>query len=489
MWGEWRLTLRKAEHALKIGRLDEAVGYVTRPEVLSYRQTRELAVRVTEALAVRAEGHLQRGDAQRAWRDLEQAEKLNCLPDRVGGVRQNLVQNDLKEARTCLNGGQPEAAITILDRLNRRGAVSTEVSRLRDASAAWRNGAEQARAGHFGPAIEHFEKARIVITECEALDNALQQAWAARDRLVTLEANLHRALGADDDSAALAVADEILTVAPAHLQARAARRQAWQAVGVPVTVAGGAAMNGHIIPIPRDARTVIRPTGMPLVASDAETPPDAMRSERSGERFLCWIDGVGGYLVCLGDRVSLGQPAGWHVDIPIMADLSRLHAWIERDGEGYLFRAVRPASVNGMPVREKSVLGDDCEILMGQGMRIRFRRPNPLSATARLELTSSHRLSLPADAVVLMAETFIIGPTAGAHVPAPEWKHEVVLYRQAESLWCRAAGDFEVDGQSYSNRARISSTSRVRGEGFSLAFEPLQSENNTHRELGMGGRS
>jgi hypothetical protein len=177
----------------------------------------------------------------------------------------------------------------------------------------------------------------------------------------------------------------------------------------------------------------------------------------------------------MGDRVSIGQPAGWHVDVPIMADLSRLHAWIERDGEGYLLRAVRPAAVNGHSVREKSVLADESEIVLGVGVRLKFRRPTPLSTTARLELASAHRLSLPTEAVLLMAETLIVGPKTGSHVVAPGWTREVVVYRQGEELWCRTPGGFEVDGQSCQDRARVTLSSRVRGEGFSLALEPLDS--------------
>src|SRR5262245_61641821 len=98
MWGEWRLTLRKAEHALKVGRLDEAVNYVTRPEVVSYRQARELAVRVAEALADRADEHMRQGDSPRAWCDIDQAEKLGCVHERLARLRKDLVDRGLSDA-------------------------------------------------------------------------------------------------------------------------------------------------------------------------------------------------------------------------------------------------------------------------------------------------------------------------------------------------------------------------------------------------------
>jgi hypothetical protein len=50
-----------------------------------------------------------------------------------------------------------------------------------------------------------------------------------------------------------------------------------------------------------------------------------------------------------------------------------------------------------------------------------------------------------------------------------------MLYRQGDELWCRTAGDFEIDGQPCRDRGRLSSSSRIRAEGVSLALEPLSS--------------
>ena len=106
---------------------------------------------------------------------------------------------------------------------------------------------------------------------------------------------------------------------------------------------------------------------------------------------------------------------------------------------------------------------------------MKFRRPNPLSTTARLELASAHRLSLPTEAVLLMAETLIVGSKSNSHVVAPGWTREVVLFRHGDELWCRTPGGFEVDGESCHDRARVKLSSRVRGDGFSLALEPVGS--------------
>src|SRR5262249_16929341 len=65
-------------------------------------------------------------------------------------------------------------------------------------------------------------------------------------------------------------------------------------------------------------------------------------------RFFLWIDGVGGYLVCQGNRLTFGQ-AGLdaRVDVPLVADVSRLHATVSRDAEGYLLEAGGAIQGNG----------------------------------------------------------------------------------------------------------------------------------------------
>ncbi len=66
------------------------------------------------------------------------------------------------------------------------------------------------------------------------------------------------------------------------------------------------------------------------------------------DRFLMWVDAVGGFWVCLGDQITLGQPAvEGRADVPILGDLSKRHARIRRDGEGYLIEAFRPVYVDG----------------------------------------------------------------------------------------------------------------------------------------------
>ena len=227
------------------------------------------------------------------------------------------------------------------------------------------------------------------------------------------------------------------------------------------------------VEMPRPPAT--RP-GRPWHVASRAPPRPLARVETAGPkgRFLLWVDAVGGYLVCLDDRIVLGRAGSdSHADVPLMGDLSRNHATLVRNGEGYLLQAHHASFVNGKPVVDQAVLHDGDVIRLGSTVELEFRQPSPVSATARLSILSRHRLPLAVDGVLLMAETCIVGEALQAHIPAPALKNPVVLYRQAGALWCRAVGAFDVDGRTCASRAPLTLQSSVLGDGFSFSLEPL----------------
>ena len=112
-----------------------------------------------------------------------------------------------------------------------------------------------------------------------------------------------------------------------------------------------------------------------------------MTERNRGKRIVAWIDAVGGFLVCLGDEIVLGQPAAdGSVDVPFLADLSRRHAIIRREGEAYVLTPLQRTTVDGRPVTESVVLRDKSMIKLGDAVELRFRKPHALSNTAVLEI-------------------------------------------------------------------------------------------------------
>jgi hypothetical protein len=189
---------------------------------------------------------------------------------------------------------------------------------------------------------------------------------------------------------------------------------------------------------------------------------------------MLWIDGVGGYLVCLSDLVRIGQAvAGSPVEVPIVGDLSRQHASFHRQGDGYILEPHAPTWVGSRPATGRRNLTDGDEVRLGHSFALRFRQPHPLSASARLDFLSHHRTQPAADGVLLMAGSCILGPTMGNHVVCRGWDHEVVLVRQGQTLACHAVVPLEVDGKPYQGRAPVTLDSRIQGDDFCVTLERI----------------
>ena len=194
----------------------------------------------------------------------------------------------------------------------------------------------------------------------------------------------------------------------------------------------------------------------------------------STARFLLWIDGVGGLLVSTGDRVLLGQAVpGNPVDVPILADIARRHVRIHRE-DRYLLEPLSDVWIRQRPVQSMSVLSDGDTFRLGSGLEMRFRQPHALSATARLEWVSHHRTRPQVDAVLLMADTCVLGPQLHSHVICRDWSQEVVLYRQGGDWMCRCRDGLEVDGRFSSGSQAVTWDSHVRGSDFSFSLERIE---------------
>lgn len=200
-----------------------------------------------------------------------------------------------------------------------------------------------------------------------------------------------------------------------------------------------------------------------------------MSDRCSNSRFLLWVDAVGGFLVCLGNEVVLGPPAPHgEVDVPILADLSRRHAVIRRDGETYLIEPADDVWIGGRHANGLTELRDGDLIELGGSVRLRFRKPHVLSATARLDIISHHKMQPSADAVLLMAESCVLGTASHSHVVCRNWAHDVILFRHGDQLYCRTTARFEIDGCPCADQGCLGRDSQVEGEDFSFSLEPLQ---------------
>jgi hypothetical protein len=201
---------------------------------------------------------------------------------------------------------------------------------------------------------------------------------------------------------------------------------------------------------------------------------DTVAGNEHPQRALLWIDAVGGFLVCTDDVIVLGQPSpGNTIAVPILADISRRHAIIRRDAGAYVLEPLQTTRVDGREITGPHVLADNQLIQLGDNVRIRFNKPHALSATARLVMESRHKTQPSADAVMLMADSCVLGPSRHCHVVCRNWKRDIIVYRQNDRVYCRAEEPLTIDGVQAPGESEVASGVRVEGEEFSFTWETI----------------
>ncbi|MEK6247625.1 MAG: hypothetical protein N2C12_05550, partial [Planctomycetales bacterium] len=111
---------------------------------------------------------------------------------------------------------------------------------------------------------------------------------------------------------------------------------------------------------------------------------------------------------------------------------------------------------------------------LGSCVKMKFRCPHPLSQTGILAMESHHRTEPNVDGVILMADSLVMGPDPNCHIVAPEWKQQILLFRQDGGWYCRSDGPFEINRAHYQGEsAAVSAGAQIRGKEFSLSLESV----------------
>ena len=482
------LTLRQAREALRAGRPDEAQRLLDPFATEGYRKAVRLLREVARAFIARGEKHLRADNAECAWADLLAAEALNTGESAAIQLRQTLTRLGLAVCRAALEAGNPLHVVETAARMGDRSVRSAELDTLAETAREWVAAAEQADRGEFLLAHDGLEKckSRVPSILTPGMDRFLADLESRHERFRVAVGHLNDESEARRWREAVRWADEVIAAAPDHREARSLRARAWAAiqpeqhhtapyrpeVSSEVQLLSAAVAGGEAFAL---TKVAMPPLARPSKArsSHPEPPPGGAMAPLP-KRFLLWIDGVGGYLVCLSPRVTFGQAVNdGPVDIPLFAELSRLHAEIFRDGEGYILESAREVLVNGQPV-PRSVLRPGDRLTLGTTCQLLFHLPVPISPSARLELVSGHRLPLAVDGIILMAETLVLGPGLQAHVPLPpEVPGNVVLYRGKDGLGVRCPGEFRVDNRPCQDRCELPLPSVVTADTFTFAVEPV----------------
>jgi len=128
--------------------------------------------------------------------------------------------------------------------------------------------------------------------------------------------------------------------------------------------------------------------------------------------------------------------------------------------------------VNGQAVM-RALLQPGDRVTLGTSCQFQFRLPVPASNTARLDLVSGHRLPVAVDAILLMADTLVLGEGVPAHITVADLKSPAVLFRHKDGLGLKHDGSLRVDGQKSPARMFLPPHAVVTGDEVSFAVEPV----------------
>lgn len=198
-------------------------------------------------------------------------------------------------------------------------------------------------------------------------------------------------------------------------------------------------------------------------------------AEGSCERWKLWIDGVGAWLLFCGNSVVIGGSvqSAEAADLCLMAPISRRHASLLQKDDSWFFHPHQTSSVGGKLVTDERGLHSGDVIQLGDKVRLTFRMPSVLSASAVLDLESFHQPSQSVNGVLLMTDTILLGPRSDHHVCCPEWPGLIVLFRSEGRLCCRSDISLKINDQPLQQNAELSNGAVISAGEFRFGLERL----------------
>jgi hypothetical protein len=354
-----------------------------------------------------------------------------------------------------------------------------DLGQLESAAQDWVVAQELADRGEFLRAIAELDRVAAKLPSPRTgLERYRAEVEDRHSRFSGAVSRLYDAAEGKRWREAVALAAEVLALAPDHREAKAIRGKAW-VVAAPETIDFVRSVDSSAAE-PRGAswEAERRAEPAPSARSSSAAASGLLSSHSGGaplpKRFLLWVDGVGGYLVCLSSRVTFGQAAAeGPVDVPLFAEVSRTHAEVTRDGEGYVIESGRGIRINGGETK-RAVLSSGDRVTLGASCQFMFHKPVALSSSVRLELTSGHRLPVAVDGVLLMANELMLGPGPDAHIELPGLVAPVLIYRSRDGLGVRVPDlRFTIDDRPCTDRAILPLPAVVSCDAFTFAVEPV----------------
>ena len=481
------LRIRRAEVAVKDGRLDEAYQQAVRDDVREHRKGQRLITRLTKAFESRAKKHLKSGNPAAAMADADRASRL-------GGNQTEIVSiKDL--AREELDKQQNQRR----ERRQKLDAVRNLVAAGNYTMGAKIGEDLRARAKQFGNNQQD-----------NTLYGIMQDAELQREQVDALIARGQKALKASLWDQALDALDEIRSKQPHHAGASAFSNDLVENVTAHVRTSltsGRLEQANHLImrtlrhsptnyelrelaQAVEKCRSVASSVGRiqgtnnleclkslqstlpqakwlsaaiqeaekltrcleslrtgPLGSMQLESTPnplaDTMMNDRPFEtpqghmgagntsipdRFMIHLDEAGSFLVVRSPSVSVGKlSSSTPVDVALQSQPGLPKLTIERSDDDYFLTAEQPVQVDGKTT-STTLLHNGSQIRLGRRGALEFTTPNAASTSAAIDLRGVRMGSGHVRRIILMDDDLVIGPQKSAHIRSSSLERAMVLH-------------------------------------------------------------
>ena len=474
------LDLKRAEVAIRSGRLDEAFHVLQTSSGRAHRDGQRLVDRLVAGFVDRATEHLTENRIDDARHDADRAQQLGGRLSAVTELQKKISVADadrrqcqqhrgdvLESARQQMLSGAYSVSAKLLDGLDvspsaadgaserlaasietRRVVVDDAVVRIRAATAA--GDFESAVAIIGGLHTDQRTREEIVALTQEAtgplVERAFQELSAGRiDRAAVIDHQLQSFQASVPRVRELQQCLARCRSARKYLEEHRYAEAESQLSVLAQVVDGGTwidqartAVAGAI----RDLNSVSAgPLGLlneeqgsePISAMEVLPVSQRMDEARqfSGEglprRSVLQVDGVGGLLLLSADVVTIGTTSSSaRIDVPLVTEGTEEMISIRRDSDDYFAEAARPFRVNGREETRKLLTSGD-SIALGARGRLRFLKPVAASGSAVLQITGARLARRDIRSIVLMSDSLLFGPT-GSHFRLPGTDSPVVLH-------------------------------------------------------------
>ncbi len=478
--------------AIAQGDLHAAAELICKHKYNETMTGRRTAKRLASELLKAASTHRAQDDLPQAWTDLDKAGDVapDSFQDQIAREKTELLELTIENADRMLVEGKVAHAVKVIEEVRKRKIRDWRSERIDTTARKIRSADEASANGRWAEALADLKQARELRPDLTFLvaKNATFEHQAGRFN--EMKKQLESALLDGQWTRVSTVCKKLLLISPNYSFAIDAQRQWSQRNKKDTAVGDGQTdysprlskdgkLDERLITPPLNSYPVgVHSSTYMIKEENTEPKKDSIDnhdpSHDSSQRFMIWVDGVGGYMVCPAPCNIVGQAVNQAmVQIPMQGDLQQKHIRFESVDGCHLLQPLAKVKIDEQDASESVQLKNGQIISLDSNVQLIYVQPHPLSKTARLDFQSRHRTSPWSDGILLASHPIILGPGKRNHVVCPKWANDLVIFRQGDQWKAKSSGSFTVDSVPQTGVAEISLTSRIEGDDFALSLEPL----------------